>query len=302
MKICRKRVVFLFLVSVLLSSSVFAGTTFMASGSAKQYEITTTQKATGGDISLFDYQYLVRMESKYFGSLKYSKTFAEYDNKNFNEVDYKSSVLMYYTDPMAIMILPSYNLKKFDEPNRKYKEQTVSIWLGLFSYSQREDENSSSIIKSKRYGLTTSKFAEEYRHLISYGFRNADDISEGLLADRVVQLENNLCSSAFWYSGGYQYCSFDDFNMYAYYGLSYDYYAIDVEHDIYGEGRGTGFMYGANALLELSYNPFENNSIVFGIDYSYFVGTETIDFETVEFQDDVSRKNFATSFKYVGRF
>jgi hypothetical protein len=285
--------------SLLLSEYSLADTTITISGGSYNYDLTSTKKVTGDNIKLYDNYYSALIEFS-LGSLSLDKTIGEYEKKNFNRINYKTAPLMFKIDnPYAVIFLPTIDIKKYNEPNRKFEEKTLSTWLGFLSFSIKDDNANNISIKSKRYGLTTSLFSEEMRVLQNYAYNNPNSVKNN---EYKKQNNRESCKTHFWYTGGTAYCKKDNFLFYGYYGLAYDYYKIDVEHQNLGNGTGTGITYGINAIVEVRYEIAKNNNIVFGIDTSNYKGTETITFNDNKIEDDITRKNTNISLKFISHF
>ena len=89
-------------------------------------------------------------------------------------------------NPITGILLPSIDVKTYDEPNRKFEEKTVSIWLGFLSFSTREDNTNGINIKSTRYGLTTSVFAENMHALFNYAYNNPENVKKINIHKKII--------------------------------------------------------------------------------------------------------------------
>jgi hypothetical protein len=264
------------------------------SGGVYNYELTTTERLTSEDVKLFNNYYSVLIEAKY-GVLSYDKTLVKKNNSNFQRVNYKSSPLIFYMDnPYAIIVLPSFDSKEYYKENRKFTEKTMSIWMGLFSCSEKIDNSKGVKVTSRRYGLTTSQFSEELRYVYDYAYNN-----QGVISSKYgkTNYQNN-----FWYTGGSAYYSKGKLLFYSYCSLAYDYYGIDVDNEVLGYGIGIGFTYGLNVMLYLRYELYKNHSVSLGFDTSYYEGKESISFYNDKIDDDITRLSSSISLKYIGKF
>ena len=296
--------------ALVITQSLLAETEISISSGSYNYDVTTSEQATGDEIELSDSYLSARVESG-VGIFALDKTIGASEDKNFDRFNYKSSPLMYRMgDPLSLIYLPTIDLKSYSEPNRDFSENTISTWLGIFSYSAKEDQVNSVDVKSTRYGLTTSKLAEELKSFVEYGYKNpdmaeayAEKVRENNPQYSRPKLDENGCHTTFYYVGGSRFCERDSMVYYLYYGLSYDYYAIDVDHQELGSGSGNGFTYGIIAVGMARYEIFNNNFIGIGGDISYFTGSESIDFsEQQSVTDDISRQNFNVTLEYTARF
>ena len=293
-----------------IAQNLLATTEISISSGSYNYDVTTSAKATGDEIDLSDSYLSAQLESS-VGIFALDKTTGASEDKNFDRFNYKSSPLMYRLgDPLSLIYLPTIDLKSYSEPNRDFSENTISTWLGIFSYSTKEDQVNSADVKSTRYGLTTSKLAEELKSFIEYGYKNpdmaeayAEKVRENSPQYSRPKPDENGCQTSFYYIGGTRFCERDSMVYYLYYGLSYDYYAIDVDHQELGNGSGNGFTYGINAVGMVRHEIFSNNFIGLGADISNFTGSESIDFSGQEsVTDDISRQNFNVTLEYTARF
>ena len=298
----------LVLSTLVIAQNLLADTEITVSAGSFNYDLTTSEELTGDGVKLYDTYFSAQLESS-SGIFSLDKTTGGYEDKNFDGFNYKSSPLMFKIgNPLSILYLPTIDVKRYSEPSREFSENTISTWLGILSYSTRDDQVNSINVKSTRYGLTTSKFVEEFRSLYEYSAKNLDIVETYIETSQSdsssFSLDENGCHTYFAYVAGSHYCERDNYYYFLYYGLSGDYYKIDVDHQELGSGSGNGFTYGIYALGIARYEIFNNNFIGIGADISNFQGRESVDFSSSQetIRDDISRRNINVTLEYTSRF